>query len=167
MNTTQTKTQNAGHTLQVKEKGMMFSLDASISFIILLFGILLFVNSLSNNAQNVKDSIETFELEEKAIMIADSLMKNYDKNNTLLGSCIIDIEKKRVKSNELSIENIRKAKPIKLKDIFVEKIHFQTNLIEETITLENKKTKECYNVKRFGLINGEKGIVEVQTCREE
>jgi hypothetical protein len=166
MNTTKTRTQNAGHVYTSNEKGMIFSLDASIAFTILLFGILLFANTLANNVQNAKENIKSIELAEKAIMIADSLVKNYDENNTLLGSCIIDLDKKRVKSNELSVENIRNAKPLKIDDIFVEKIKVQTSTLNETIFLEKKESNECYNIKRFSLINGEKGIIEVRTCRE-
>jgi hypothetical protein len=167
VNTTKVRTQNIGHIFQKRDRGMIFSLDAGVAFTITLIGILLFTNTFANSGQRAVENTESIEVEEKTLMIADALVKNYDENNTLLGSCVVDYEKKRVKSNELTLENIKKAKPIELGNIFVEEIRVNTELLKETIKLEEKKSNECYSVKRFVLIDNEKGTIEVKTCKEE
>ena len=169
MNTTENKrTQFAGHILGGPCKGMIFSLDAGISFTILLISILVFVLMLNNYAQKAVQNTENFELEEKALMIADSFVKNFDENNPIRGAGIYDSEKKRVKTNELTLENIKKAKTISFSKIFVQKISYLTKTREEIFTIDTDKnqTKECITAKRFALIDGEKGIIQIQTCRE-
>jgi hypothetical protein len=158
----------------LKEKGMIFTLDAGIAFVIMLIGIIVFAATLANTAEKTKQNITNFELEEKALIIADSFVKNFDENNTLRGACIYDADKKRVRTNELSTKNIEQAKPLELENFFVKSITYKTKTLEKTIQFmqkENKKTKalknnteECLTVKRFALINGEKGEIFIQTC---
>ena len=169
MNTTDKnkRTLFVGHLLRGDCKGMIFSLDAGISFTILLISMLVFVLMLNNYAEKAKQNIENFELEEKALMIADSFVKNFDENNTIRGACLYDPEKKRVKTNEITLENIKKAKTISFGRIFIQKISYSTKTKEETFMLEaGKKEKQCINAKRFVLIEGKKGFINIQTCEE-
>jgi len=145
---------------------MIFSLDAMISFVIVLACTLLFVFALNNYAQRAEQGLKDFELEEKALLTADSFVKNFDENNTIRGACVYDAEKKRVRTNELSRENITKAKGIEFGNIFVKSITFTTNGTPETIALSSKKSSECISAKRFVLIDREKAIILIQTCRE-
>ena len=148
-------------------RGIIFSLDAGISFTIVLVMALIFVTFLAQNASSTGKEIKNFELEEKAILIADSLVKNYDENNSTLGACILDNEKKRVRTNEISLSNLNNAKPLSLGEIYAESISIKTNSIQKTFQIETKKSIECVSVKRFVLVDGEKGIIEAKTCTTE
>jgi hypothetical protein len=177
LNTTKNKsiTQNPGHILKgVGEKGMIFTLDAGIAFTIMLIGMLVFATTLANTAEKAGQNITNFELEEKALMIADTFVKNYDENNTLRGACIYDKDKKRILTNELSSKNIQTAKQAELERFFVKSITYKTKTKEKTIQFTQKENgetemlensiKECLTVKRFVLIDGEKGETFIQTC---
>jgi len=159
---TEQTTQNLGHILQ---KGQIFGIDSMISFTIMLFCVLVFATTLSNESQNTSQNLLDYELEEKALLITDSLVKNHDENNPLLGSCIIDTDKKRVLTNILDIELIRKSKPINLNGIFAKQITVNTQGKIETIKLDEKNSNECIAVKRFAMVNNQKSILEMMVCR--
>lgn len=160
-------TQNVGHILNASGcRGMIFSLDAMISFTIMLSGVLLFVLALNNYATNAEQNIKNFELEEKALLIADSFVKNFDENNTLRGACVYDPEKKRVRANELNLENIKNAKELVLGKIFTKSVEYKTQTNSRKVTLSQKDSANCVSAKRFVLIEGEKGIIQILTCRE-
>ena len=160
-------TQNAGHNLKCGgSKGMIFSLDAMISFVIILICALLFVFALNNYSQKSEQNLKSFELEEKALLLADSFIKNFDENNPLRGACIYDSDKKRVRTNELSLENMKKAKSIEFGEMFVKSITYTINEKSQTLQLSSKKSIECVSAKRFGLIDGEKTIIIIQTCED-
>jgi hypothetical protein len=146
---------------------MIFSLDATIAFTIMLCALLVFLLTLNVYAQIGVSQARGFELEEKALLIADSMVKNYDANNTLLGACIVDYDKKRVRTNELTSTNIKQAKPTEFGKFFVRTISYETKTRKETTQLSAKKIVECLTAKRFVLIDGEKGVIQVQTCRSE
>ena len=146
---------------------MIFSIDAGIAFTIILTCTLAFVLTLNVNAQIVEQQTTDFELEEKALLVADSMVKNYNPKNTLLGACILDFDKKRVRTNELTSENIKKAKSASFGKIFVKNISYTAQTRKENLQLSAKTAKECISAKRFVLIDGEKGVILIQTCREE
>jgi hypothetical protein len=146
---------------------MIFSTDAIIAFSIMLLTMLAFACTLANTAQNSLQTTTNLELEEKTLMIADSMVKNYFEKNTLLGACITDTDKKRVKTNEINSANLKKAKQPDIEGIFVQKILFKTKTTKETIELEKKQAKECLTAKRYALIDGEKGIIETTICKKE
>ncbi len=148
----------------MNSRGIIFSLDAGISFTITLVTTLLFATFLAQNAFSSENEIKNFELEEKAMLIADSLVKNYDENNTILGACILDIDKKRVRTNEISLSNLSSAKKLSFSEVYVENILIKTNSFQKTFQIETKSSVQCISVKRFVLIDGEKGIIEVKTC---
>ena len=148
-------------------RGIIFSLDAGISFTITLAMALIFATILAQNAASIENEIKNFELEENALFIADSLVKNYNENNTLLGSCVLDLEKKRVRTNEILLSNLSKAKAININEIYVESIFVKTSSLEKIFQLERELSINCINVKRFVLIDGEKGIIGVKTCTTE
>lgn len=146
---------------------MIFSLDAAISFTIMLLCALVFAGMLNSMSQTAAKQLKSAELEEKALMIADSVVKNYDESNTLFGACITDTDKKRILTNQLSMENLRKVKAQNFGEISVESITVHTKVTNETITLEQSTSRNCITAKRFALINGEKGIIEVKVCNGE
>jgi hypothetical protein len=132
----------------------------------MLLSTLIFVSALNNYAQAMKASIEQFEFEEKALLIADSFVKNFDSNNTMLGACIYDSDKKRVKTNVLSSENISRATSISFGSIFTKSITYTSKSLDKTFLLKDTNSNECISAKRFVLIEGETAIIQILTCRE-
>ncbi len=154
----------------LNQKGIIFSTDAVISFIIALFTTMIFVLYLSNIATNEQQNIEQIELDEKAIFVIDSMVKNQNIENAILGACNYDLSKKRVMPNNLNFTQITtNSKTIESKNFFVKdiKITFTQTNQKETILLTEQTSKRCINVKRFALIDGRKAIIEVTTCKKE
>ncbi|MBT7241009.1 MAG: hypothetical protein HN878_00805 [Candidatus Diapherotrites archaeon] len=139
-------------------------MDALVAFIIVLSMLLIFVLTINNNGNNLTQNVGHFFLEEKVMLIADSLVKNHNEENNLLGSATIDLEKKRVKSNELNLANFNNLKSIKQDDFFIKSVSYKTNFKKEKWIIENK-IGECLIVKRFALIDGVKGIIFVEGCK--
>lgn len=152
----------------LNEKGIIFSTDAVISFVIMLITILIFVLYLSNSVLKVERNIEQIELDQKAIFIIDSMIKNQNEENALLGACNYDPNKKRVLTNNLNYTQIKtNSKPVTIGNFFVKSlaITFTHTNQKETINLSEKTSSECINVTRFALVDGLKAIIEVKTCK--
>jgi len=154
--------------IHLNQKGIIFSIDATISFVIALISILIFVLYLSNIVLSEERNIEQIELDQKAIFIADSMVKNQNSDNALLGACNYDIDKKRVITNNLNYTQIKtNSKPITIGNFFVKNIviTFVNTNQKETIILSEKNSNNCTNVKRFALVDNFKAIIEVKTCK--
>jgi len=146
---------------------MIFSIDAIIAFSLMLMGMLVFVTVLSNSGNSAVQQAKELFLEEKTFAIADSLVKNYNQENTLLGACTTDLKKKRVLSNELTAQNLLSAKPIELEGFFVKSISYNTGAGEKQILLSQKDSDKCISAKRFVLLDGAKTIISVKGCLNE
>lgn len=149
--------------MSITNKGIIFSMDALVAFVIVLFMLLIFVFSVNNQTNKITQNVGHFFLEEKVMLVADSLVKNFNEENSLLGACIVDIEKKRVKSNEIASINFSNLKPFHQDDFFIKSVSYQTTTRKNKFLIENKEG-ECLVVKRFVLIDGEKGFVFVEGC---
>ena len=153
-------------SITVNENGMIFSLDAMISVVFILIGALLFAIILTQHASTAERQLTGFEFEEKALMIADSLVKNYNPENTSLGACVYDSDKKRVLTNELSFANISSAKPLSFGKIYLESISLEGKTTQRVTLGFPKKSTECLTSKRFVLVDGKKTIILVRVCKE-
>ncbi len=149
-----------------KQKGQIFGIDAMIAFTIMLFCVLVFATSTANQSQKTQNNLLHYELEEKTFLIADSLVKNRDENNPLLGACIIDYDKKRVLTNQLDYTLLQNAKSAEFGDIYAKQITLEQNNNTQIIRLADKNSSECITAKRFAKISGEKTIIGVTICRE-
>ncbi len=151
------------------QKGIIFSTDAMLAFSITLLMILGFAIALGNYSERMSEKSESFFLEEKTFMVADSFVKNYNSENTMLGACIVDYEKKRVKSNWIDSTNFEEIKQVDINGFFVKEIVAKSNITEKTpsekhIFLDNFEGKNCLKVERFVLIDGEKAIIQIEGC---
>jgi len=147
-------------------KGMIFSFDAMIAFIIMLFMISVFALTLGNYSTQVLAQEQNFFLEEKTIFVADAFVKNYNSDNALLGGCIIDLDKKRVKSNEISSALLNNTKQIEIEGFFVKeaKIKSLDKTISKIFLSDNRESEQCIAIKRFVLIDGKKALVLITGC---
>ncbi len=154
-------------TPSTKDRGLIFTTDAIICSIIILTSALIFSTTIKTNATKQTELLKDFELEEKTLLIADAMIKNYDKNNPLLGACIFDLDKKRVLTNQLSLERLKEARQINSEKFFAEKITIKTRNYTHIISLSNKSTgKHCLTAKRFALIGNEKAIIQTTLCEK-
>jgi hypothetical protein len=140
--------------------GAIFSIDALLAFIILLFALLSFSITLTNYSQSILFSSRQFYLEEKTILAADSFVKNYSSQNGLLGAAILDFDKKRIRANELSTLNFESFNNYNSENFFVSKIYSAN----ETIYDSGLQSESCFSVKRFVLLDSQKKIITYQGC---
>ncbi|MFA5361014.1 MAG: hypothetical protein WC290_01035 [archaeon] len=150
------------------QKGIIFSTDATISFVIILFTILIFTLNLSNTINLTERELTQLELDQKAIFITDSLIKNQNTVQPLLGACIYDEEKKRVLTNNIDYLKIKQSSGLKINTFFVESITIEflkTKQIEKVI-YNTQNTTQCTSIKRFIIANNQKAIIEVRICKE-
>jgi hypothetical protein len=152
-----------------KSRGIIFSFDIIITFLIILFGITVFVFALHNNTNSFVKNVDDFFLEEKTIFVADSFVKNFDPTNALLGSCVIDLEKRRVKSNELASANFSNLKSLGIESFFVKRVSYRVlgNTSEQIIYSSARQSLNCLTAKRFVLIDAQKALVFVTGCLDE
>lgn len=149
---------------QINRKGIIFSFDTMLAFLIIVFSIFFSIQFISINFEEKKEEIKNYYLSEKVLLIADSLIKNNNPKNYLLGSAIIDLDKKRIISNELKREHLINAKGFELEDFFIKEISWE-NLEEiKKIKLSEKESKNCFTSKRFVLIDEKKSIIEIKGC---
>ncbi len=153
------------------KKGFIFTSDAIITTIIILFAIFVFIFLINNNLALASQFEKEKYLEEKTIFVADSFVKNFDSENSLLGACKINNERKRVLSNEINSENFSKIFSLEINDFFIEKIEFenafQKNIIYQNKETQNFTTNNCISIKRFVLLENIKTIFYFKGCLNE
>ena len=147
----------------ITNRGIIFSMDALVAFVIVMFMLLVFTINLGNETNNLTQNVGHFFLEEKVMMVADSLIKNYNEENSLLGACIVDLDKKRVKSNEISSLNFSNLKQLNQDEFFIKSVSYKTQTQSKKYLIDDRES-ECLVVKRLALIDGEKGLIFVEGC---
>ena len=147
----------------ITNRGIIFSMDALVAFVIVMFMLLVFTINLGNETNNLTQNVGHFFLEEKVMIVADSLIKNYNEENSLLGACMIDLDKKRVKSNEISSLNFSNLKQLNQDEFFIKSVSYKTQTRSKKYLIEDREG-ECLVVKRLALIDGEKGLIFVEGC---
>ena len=144
-------------------KGFIFYTDVMIATVLILFTmtfLIFFVNNATNTAIN---GTQNKYLESKTIFVADSFVKNFNSNNSLLGSCAFDFDKKRILSNQLSVLNFVNIKPLNLDDFFIKEILVE-NISKTKIFSQEKNSNTCITIKRFVLVEGIKSMIYFTGC---
>ncbi|MBU1120440.1 MAG: hypothetical protein ABIE23_00865 [archaeon] len=135
-------------------RGSVFSFDLMIAFLIVLFMVYLMFFVLQ---EEVKEGGRE-QLRKNGMMLIDSLVKNSDEENPLIGSCYFNPELKRVEENVLDYGLLKKINSNKgyefVKEAFIETKEGKEGLFKE------KKEGDCIVLKRFVLIRNEIGLTE-------
>lgn len=157
----------------MKNKGFIFSFELVASLFATLL-ILLVVLSQTNYF--VKKNLETekqLEFERKAIFLADSLVKNFDKENPILGIAFQNHELKRTENNVIDKELFEKSQWTQknFSGIKIIKIELKTKNNENIVVFEEntENEKRCIVLERFVLVNSFedfKALVAVTVCEE-
>lgn len=146
------------------EKGLWFSLDLIIALITILLIITIMLNRINTSTETLTEEINKIELQRNTIFIIDSLTKNRNLENPLLGSATLNEEKKRVMQNSLDPKLIKQAKPIETDKFFTAKLAIKTN--EERIIFQKKQKGNCITLDRTITISNRTGKVEVTACEK-
>jgi hypothetical protein len=152
--------------VSITNKGFIFTTDLIFTIAILLITMLVFVIFVNNQINFFTEQEKNFYLEEKTIFVADAFIKNYNSNNTMLGACIFDSDKKRILSNELSSINFLKIKQLNTSDFFIKKIIVK-NVLTKEIFLDNTQSNTCFSIKRFAFVDNLKSEINFVGCLHE
>lgn len=149
------------------EKGFVFSIDAAAAFVLALCIISLALNATAESIKEKAESEKQFELWKNLVFIADSVVKNNDSENSLLGSAVFDSEKHRVKSNELDVFLLKKASEIENKELELKQVKIVFENSEEKVFFrKNPEKHNCLAVERIVLIQGAIAKISVEGCNE-
>lgn len=148
-------------------KGFAFSMDVLLAS--LLIFVMLFLITHSFNARNAHSlgNIENFSLQKNALFLLDSMLKNRNAENALIGAALFDAEKHRVKSNEIDYEKLKSAAQIESDEFFVHDILLEWyNGMEERIFSDSGEAVNCIGVERVALVEGKKALVRLVLCEK-
>lgn len=117
--------------------------------------------------QGFSGSVSHSGLEEKALMIADSLVKRQDLNNSTAGAAFFDPGKKRVFENLVSLGLLYNARPECFGDYCVVELSAKAAGFESLFFSESTEGfKECLGVSRFAMFeeSSQKAVLGVVVC---
>ncbi len=148
------------------QKGFVFSMDFVLAFVVLFlimyFCLLVIEEKVSKQIVFLKNT----ELESNAVFLADSMVKNFDENNSFYGIAYFDLEKHRTKSNEISSKSVVFFDE-NFSDFFVREISITFKDGGSKILFdENFFAKNCFSVERFVLFDSKKSKLGVSVCEK-
>ncbi|GEM_PF-3292035 len=156
----------------MKAKGNVFASEFVVSCVVVFFFILVALNQASMAVKKNSETQATLEFERKAIFLVDSMIKNHDEKNPVLGAAFFDAELKRTQSNVIEAKRLANPDP---KNLFVGGIRVQKIQLKfvdgkkETV-FEDKAENEsyCLVVERFVVsisdLERKKGLLQVTAC---
>jgi hypothetical protein len=149
------------------DKGFAFSLDAGIAFVLAISMLFLVISAIAQSVNEKVFAEKKFELWKNTVFAADSLVKNSNEENSLLGSAFFDAEKHRVKSNEIDSKKLQKIFGFENKEFEIKlvKIIFR-DLQEKIVFSKNSEKKNCLAVERIALVDGRISKIVVVGCNE-
>jgi len=148
-------------------KGFIFSLDLAIALVTVLLMLNLALLHFSALGQSLVAGEKKFELQKNALLLADSLVKNSDSGQPLLGAAVFDAERHRALGNTVRKEFLRAAKPASLGNFRVKALSLREKSgKEETFFSEENQGENCVAAERFVVADGEKALLRVVACEE-
>ena len=150
----------------IDKRGFIFSIDLAVSFIAMLLMVLLILMHASVLKEQQVESINKFDLQRNAIFLADSMVKNNDALQPLLGSALFDAEKHRVLSNNLDGILLSRAEQFEKEGFFVSRVSFKDEFGIEQGFFDGPAGKNCIALDRLVLLDGRKGLLAVSVCEK-
>lgn len=147
-------------------QGFVFSLDLLIAFLAVLLMLSLMVSQLELSKEKELAQIEKFAFYRTGLFLSDTLVKNRDGQNALLGSAFFDFEKQRVEQNALDWEFLEKGKGISIGKFFVSRVSLHNGnaaLVKEF----EKKQEPCISIDRLVFIENSLRKLEVLVCERK
>lgn len=146
--------------MSITSRGAVLSIDAMFAILVLFAIMVVGFWQLGHSAEKQKHEIKRIQLENDAIFLADSLVKNFDLN-ALLGIAVFDVEKKRVKSNEIMEKRIAELQKNPL--IFGSWLK-EKNGTQKTFFSKNTGKKECIAIERLVMSEKRRALFGVVVC---
>jgi len=147
-------------------RGFAFSIDLTIAFTTMLLMLLLISMRISMDAENNAAELEEFAAAQSAIFLADSIVKNSNKAQPLLGTALYNAEKHRVESGILDKQLLLSAEEFEFHGILIKKLSLrEIGAEEQTIFGRETASRNCIALNRLVLLDGKKTVVGVTACR--
>jgi hypothetical protein len=150
--------------MSITDEGFVFSIDLFIPTVAVL--LMLFVATASFVARSDRSvsALKNLRLQKNALFLADALVKNNAKN-PLLGSAVADMEKHRVKSNELYRERLLEAKPVNSSEFVIQGLSVRKQSGEKEMILSAASHEQnCIAIDRVVLLDEKTSVVELIVC---
>jgi biopolymer transport protein ExbB/TolQ len=149
------------------KKGMVFEFDLMLSFIVTCAIIYLMFLSLNQLIEERVSFMKESELKQKAVLLADSILKNSSKESPWVSASYFNSELKRVEANVLNetlLNEVNEALvPSEVKKIYLKK--------KKRFFLNRKLGKECVGIERLVLVKNltgtKKDLLGVVVCGEQ
>lgn len=145
--------------MHITSKGIVLFSDAMVSMFFITAIAVLASWQILQSGQLEAESIKAIELENKAVFLADSIIKNHD-TNILLGIAVMDEEKHRTKSNEIEEEKI----PGLENNPMIFEVWTRKENQKNVFFSKQAGEKKCIAVERVVLIEKEKAVIGVKAC---
>ena len=144
------------------KKGFAFSIDLATAFIAMLLMLSLMLTQLNSLKENRLAALEKISLEERAIFIADTIVKNRSENQPLDGSALYDEEKHRVLQNQVDLDMLLKAKPKQAGNYTVSRLSITSGGKKQEIFSEaGEKTLQAEYCFTGGLMKNNQVVAEI------
>ncbi len=140
--------------------GFAFSLDLMVAFIAMLLMLSLMVMQFQLTKEEQLASLERLSLQERAIFLIDSMVKNRNEQQPLLGSAVYDGKRHRILQNQLDPEMLFSAREANLGKASVSSI----SLSGKTLVFFPAEERDCIALDRIVLVNGIAGRLEAVVC---
>lgn len=158
----------------MKGNGFAFSFDLFISFLIICFMVYIILLNFDLMIESNRDAERDWLLQSKGIYLLDSLVKNSDENNSILGSAYYNSEKRRVEPNVIDYKLLKNANPETIflgENIDVRELSLGYKSGNREIIYSKNLGGECISLERFVLIKKstyyKKGKVRAKVCYEK
>ena len=151
--------------MSITAKGFIFSADLAATTILIFIMLFTVVSSVSSRNLNAVQELKAVQLQKNAVFLLDSIVKNNSENG-LVGAALFDVEKRRVKSNELDHGKIWSVKEIEAEEFFVQKLSIVKRNGKEETVLEKGRKGNCFGFSRMALLGNETVKVELVLCEK-
>jgi hypothetical protein len=140
--------------------GFAFSLDLTVAFVAMLLMLSLMFTQLNLVKEEQLAGLEKLSLQERAIFLIDSMVKNRNLQQPFLGSALYDPEKHRILQNQLDPEILLNAREADFGKFSVSRPSFTGNRVVSA------GARNCISLDRIVLIEGMVSKVEVTVCEK-
>ena len=151
----------------ITDRGFMFSLDAVIASMLLLFAFYTLIISVSSFAGQGSAQEEYVEKEMLALAVSEAIVKNRNMENPSTGAAYFNSEKMRVEQNVIDPALVSKATPMEFGKYELSAI-YERNRAGKKYFFEQER-ENCIVMERFVLMKElleRKTIIGVEVCEK-
>ncbi len=145
----------------IDEAGFVFSFDLAIAFLAVLLMLSLMLAHFGFEKELALNSFEEISLQRKAVFLIDSMVKNRNERQPLLGAAVLDREKGRVLSNELDLSLLGQASGFRRESFFVSSV----SVAGKNFLFEGAG-ENCMGLDRLVLVQGSFEKLLVVACEQ-